>query len=130
MGLVTAERSSLTNESQQRGGVERTATGSQRKGRSATFLRQDLPPIETSQVACVRRRHVTVGDQQVFPTVVIQISEQRTPCPTSKLHSCLPTSLGKSTVTLVFKEIISHSLITKSIGYSQIKVTVIIKIGK
>ena len=81
MSFMTAERPSLADESQQSSRIERAFVGGQRKGSTASFVRQNLPPVETSQVAGVFRRHVSVGDEQVFPAVVIQVDEQRTPGP-------------------------------------------------
>ena len=49
-------------------------------------MRPDLSPKETSQVARVFGRDVSIGDQQIVPAVVVEIYEDRAPGPASHLY--------------------------------------------
>ena len=50
-------------------------------------VRHDLPPKETSQIARVVGRQITVGNKQVLPAVIVDIQKQRTPGPASHKDS-------------------------------------------
>ena len=38
-------------------------------------LRHDLPPVDTSQVTCVRSSDEAIGDQDIVPAVIVEIDE-------------------------------------------------------
>ena len=38
-------------------------------------LGHDLPPVDTSQIACVRSSDEAIGDQDIVPAVVVEIDE-------------------------------------------------------
>ena len=56
--------------------------------RDACFrcLRHDLSPVETSQVIRIPLGDEAICYEQVFPAIVIEVSEERAPCPTP--HRC------------------------------------------
>ncbi len=66
--------------------------------RRPTLVRQNLPPIETSQVARVIGCEIAVSDQQVLPAVVVDICEDATPGPAPDLDIRFNADLGKLTV--------------------------------
>ena len=79
------------------------ARSSSHRCRSIT-LRHDLSPEETSQVARVIARDIAIGDHQVFPTVVVQIRKQRSPCPSRHFHVRLVTYFTETPITDVFEQ--------------------------
>ncbi len=74
MMFVTAEGPPLPDQFKQPYAIaSRTSFGQCANGNgcSAPFVRQDLSPIEASQITRILRGHVAVGDEEIFPTVVV-----------------------------------------------------------
>ena len=46
-------------------------------------LRHDLPPVETSQVIRVSLSDESIGYEEVLPSIVVEVSEEGTPCPST-----------------------------------------------
>ena len=104
MGLAAAERSALADKPQQLGTACFVAADAHRQRRGAPFVRQNLPPIKASQVTGIFRGHVTVGDEQVLPTVIIQVDKYGTPRPPPKFDSRFRSDLDKGSITHVAKQ--------------------------
>ena len=50
-------------------------------------MRHDLPPNETSQIARQIAGHEAIGDQEVFPTVVVDVRKERPPRPATYAYA-------------------------------------------
>ncbi len=68
-----------------------------------TALRQNLPPEKTSQIAIVIGRDEPVGDQQVFPSIVVHVDKQRTPRPSSDLDGGLGAHFAETLAANIFE---------------------------
>jgi hypothetical protein len=70
-------------------------------------LRHDLSPEETSQIAGVVGRDVSVGDHKIFPGVVVDVHESRTPGPTTHFYGGRAALVIKLPVSLIMQKSVS-----------------------
>lgn len=81
MTLPSAEGGAITNALGEIAESPQVARGCLVRSACLWSLRHDLPPVETSQVIRILLGDESVAYKEVFPAIVIQISEERTPCP-------------------------------------------------